>query len=381
MTTSANKQKKTFYVSLRWKLLIGFTLIFSLVFAGAFLWFYNFSTETSLNRIKEDLVNTLNAAAEKTNGDELESLIKEGVVRESDGYTDDPRFWKQIDFLGIVFTIEPRSRPYIYTKGEKPGELIFIASGCTYLLPESDECPKFMQRWITDNPEPNLSGLNQITLQNETQGCAYYKQAPGIDPTTGETTQGIVDETCKLKIYTDDFGQWVSAFAPIKNSKGEIVAGMGMDFESSYVLQVQKAIESQVVVAFLIVYGLLFILVFSISEFFTRPMRSLTQAATFIGEGDYEKSLAGLDKGATEKTLNDEIGQLSKMFQLMIGKVYQREQSLRKQVEELQIEIDEAKRQKQVSEIVDTDFFYDLQQRARQMRQRRSSQTPPEKNI
>jgi GAF domain-containing protein len=52
---------------------------------------------------------------------------------------------------------------------------------------------------------------------------------------------------------------------------------------------------------------------------------------------------------------------------------YIREQSLRQQIQQLRIEIDEVKRQKQVSEIVDTDFFQDLRAKARAMRDRKSS--------
>jgi HAMP domain-containing protein len=59
---------------------------------------------------------------------------------------------------------------------------------------------------------------------------------------------------------------------------------------------------------------------------------------------------------------------------------YVREQSLRQQIQKLHIEIDEAKRQKQVSEIVDTDFFQDLQSKARatRARNRRGGDAPPE---
>jgi CHASE3 domain sensor protein len=51
---------------------------------------------------------------------------------------------------------------------------------------------------------------------------------------------------------------------------------------------------------------------------------------------------------------------------------YIREQSLKQEIQQLRIEIDEVKRQKQVSEIVDTDFFQDLQAKARAIRSRRS---------
>ena len=49
--------------------------------------------------------------------------------------------------------------------------------------------------------------------------------------------------------------------------------------------------------------------------------------------------------------------------------VYAREQQLKQQLQQLHIEIDEAKRQ-QVKEIVDTDFFADLQAKAQNIRRR-----------
>jgi GAF domain-containing protein len=57
---------------------------------------------------------------------------------------------------------------------------------------------------------------------------------------------------------------------------------------------------------------------------------------------------------------------------------YIREQSLKQEIQQLRIEIDEVKRQKQVSEIVDSDFFQDLQAKARSIRSRRAAGTPPQ---
>lgn len=60
---------------------------------------------------------------------------------------------------------------------------------------------------------------------------------------------------------------------------------------------------------------------------------------------------------------------------------YIREQSLKQQIQQLRIEIDEVKRQKQVSEIVDSDFFQDLQEKARSIRSRRAAQPSADKPI
>lgn len=49
---------------------------------------------------------------------------------------------------------------------------------------------------------------------------------------------------------------------------------------------------------------------------------------------------------------------------------YIREQRLKQEIQQLRIEIDEAKRKKQVDEIVETDFFQDLQAKAREIRRR-----------
>ena len=120
------------------------------------------------------------------------------------------------------------------------------------------------------------------------------------------------------------------------------------------------------------------IMVLLISSLLTRPITALTQVAERIAEGDYEQDLSGLTPGR----FSGETGKLAEVFEIMVGKVHQREEKLKKQVAELQIVIDEHKRQEQVSEIVDSDFFRDLQDKARKMRQdfsaagQSSSETP-----
>jgi len=55
----------------------------------------------------------------------------------------------------------------------------------------------------------------------------------------------------------------------------------------------------------------------------------------------------------------------------MSDEVYAREQRLKQQVQDLKIEINERQRRQEVSEIVETDFFQDLQAKARAIRRQR----------
>jgi CHASE3 domain sensor protein len=56
---------------------------------------------------------------------------------------------------------------------------------------------------------------------------------------------------------------------------------------------------------------------------------------------------------------------------------YIREQNLRQEIQQLRIEIDENKRQEQVNEIVDSDFFQDLRTKAHNLRNRQRSEVKP----
>ncbi len=327
------------FISLRVKLLVGFTLLFTIVFAGAFYWFNTFAERMALSRIEEDLTATLLAAAADLDGDEFVALYKEGVPRE-DGFSDDPRYWRQIDWLDTVHRIEPRAWPYTYVRGDEDKEVVFISD--VWALYNPDKAAKFLESWT---------------------------------PNTYVMWNGLEDTTLYMNVYTDDWGSWVSGYTPIRNSKGEKVGAIGVDFEAGYVDEVKQAIRESVWIAFGITYATLFILVFLISGALTRPIIGLTKAAECIGEGDYDQDLSHLTKGR----FPDEIETLAEVFEIMVSKVYQREQTLIRQVEELKIEIDEVKRRKQVSEIVESDFFQDLQAKARRMRSRsrRNEQDAP----
>jgi methyl-accepting chemotaxis protein len=184
----------------------------------------------------------------------------------------------------------------------------------------------------------------------------------GLKDLTIRTTDG------KFDTYEDEYGSWVSAYTPIRNAQGEIIGAMGMDFEASYVNEIRQAIMNKIVVAFAITYLTLFLLVFLVSRTLTSPIRKLTRVAEKISEGNYDQDFLQ----TAPQRLSDEIGTLTAVFGVMVDKVHQREQSLRAQVEQLKIEIDDAKRQNQVDEIVDSDFFRDLQSKARLMRERRA---------
>lgn len=96
-----------------------------------------------------------------------------------------------------------------------------------------------------------------------------------------------------------------------------------------------------------------------------RPILGIARAAADIEADRFNPNQLG-----EVSNRKDEIGQLARIFQKMALEIYLREQRLRHQVQELRVEIDEAKRHQQVKEIVDTDFFKDLAIKAKALRNR-----------
>jgi energy-coupling factor transport system substrate-specific component len=104
-----------------------------------------------------------------------------------------------------------------------------------------------------------------------------------------------------------------------------------------------------------------------------RPLLRLTAAARAMQAGKLTSAGAGQIM-ATEGT--DEVTQLSRVFGQMAEQVISREESLRKQVQALRIEIDEAKRTTQVAEITETEYFQNLQRHAGRLRARSGPREP-----
>jgi HAMP domain-containing protein len=329
-------ERRRLTLNLSMKLLIAFSLVFGVVFALAFAWFYSFSTQAALEQIRGDLTNTLYATIEGIDGDEFAALVNEAVPDPASGLPDqDPRYQQHQQWLDLIHRIEPRANPYTYVKSPEGRDVLWV--GDIFRIVRPEEGTQFLE--------------------------SYTPQADLI-------LQGLEQEASRMTIYTDDWGRWVSAYAPIRDSQGVAVGAVGIDFAADYVSQVQQQIRNSVFIAFLVTYGGLFVVVLILSRVLTRPIVKLTKMASCVASGYYDQDFAGLASGVG--LLRDEIATLAETFVVMVDKVREREESLKQQVAELKIEIDEVKRQQQVGEIVDSDFFQGLRDKAQIIRRRRS---------
>jgi len=139
--------------------------------------------------------------------------------------------------------------------------------------------------------------------------------------------------------------------------------------EKNVYIALALAIQTVVITIALLVVAILLASAqgFYVARQLTRPIQALAGAARVLSVNAEQYDPTRL-ADIVERT--DELGQLARVFQKMGSEVKNREESLKQQVKELEIRIDEAKRQREVEAIVETDLFRELQAKATEMRRR-----------
>jgi CRP-like cAMP-binding protein/predicted metal-dependent HD superfamily phosphohydrolase len=102
-------------------------------------------------------------------------------------------------------------------------------------------------------------------------------------------------------------------------------------------------------------------------EYF-QQVGKITTAAAALETGLFRSET--LDEVCTRQ---DELGQLARVFQKMAIEVQMREQKLKQELQQLRIQVDEARRTQAVAEITESEYFQMLESRIDEIRQRRKT--------
>lgn len=163
-------------------------------------------------------------------------------------------------------------------------------------------------------------------------------------------------------------GDVLLVLAPIRGAGDKPIGATLVELPTRHVQAAirQEAELAALVVVLVLAAGLLASVV--LARRITHPVAQVVAAAAAVEEQHFDP--ASLDHAAARA---DELGQLARVFQRMAREVAAREARLQQQVRRLTIEIDEAKKAREVAAITQTDYFKDLQQKARAMRRARAA--------
>jgi signal transduction histidine kinase len=291
-------------ISLRTKLLIGFSVVFTLVFAGVFYWFHAFVTEKTLTHLRAEMRSTLEGAAEGVDVDELLALYEEGE-RNAEGFSDDLRYQQLLNWFNAVHRTQPHTWLYTYIVGTSEQNRRY---GESAVQPGELEIIYLVDLWAAHDP----ARASQF-LESDVAGAAAYEVL---------REKRLIEEE---EIYTDRWGSWLSAAMPLLDENGNVLAVLGLDIEANHVFELQKTIRDQVFVAFLITYGILFVLLYILSSILTKHLDELTRSAKHVGSGDYDLDISF----AHQEKFPDELTILAQVFECMVDSIRTREEQIK----------------------------------------------------
>lgn len=163
-------------------------------------WLYVKASEEQFNTIRMDVARLSSVIAQEVDGDLHQQLT-------STVQTGSPLYRQVIAPLVRAHKIMPDVY-YLYTMVRKNGSLYFVLDTAVYAdeldSPYKLRDSKVMERFDTVNPE------DQAMFAAIDAGEPYVYRTP----------------------YNDPFGTFISGMAPIKNSKGQVVAMLGMDISA-----------------------------------------------------------------------------------------------------------------------------------------------------
>lgn len=212
-------------------------------------------------------------------------------------------------------------------------------------------------------------GVESVRVLNERLGTSVYRSGSGQgEPAPlGERESEVLreaEESGELRDFEQ--GETISVAAPIDaEGTGDVIGGVLVALSTSHV---QDQLRDDLLLAIGIAVAVLAVALLAAlvgARRIAGPVNELTTAAQAVHDTSYEPG--ALDGVAARK---DELGRLAQVFDQMARQVHARFARMQQEIRKLVIEIDETKREKQVAEITDTDYFRDLQRRAKELRAR-----------
>jgi len=204
------------------------------------------------------------------------------------------------------------------------------------------------------------------------------------DALNQETYKDVMAKKSDIKIITNIGGtQRATIYAPIpfsygvyrnKGIFGGIVIGTSTkDFHKAAdkvgsIIEAQsQSVENSMYLVALAAIIILVLTAALVTSTITRPLVRLSRVVKKMEDGELDSENLNM---ILNQRIEDEVTKLAQVFKKMAVQVQLRETKLKRQIEELNIQIDEQKKARQVAEITETDYFQNLRSNAQGMRDR-----------
>lgn len=231
------------YPPLRFRLALVWILLAILFVTGiSFALYFNFRAELH-NSLRHRLENITTLAALQQDGDAFSKVEAEG----------DPYF-TQIQEQNLKIRRSDPELRFVYTMRRDAEGIYFVVDGG---LPSEEGYSPF--------------------------GMRYFEPGPALEENFDRMSGTILEPD----FYTDEYGTFLSGYAPILNSRGQQVGVIGVDITANTILAQERAYLVQILTIDLIAVVLIVIAGILSANYLAKPIVRLRDAANRISQGEF----------------------------------------------------------------------------------------------
>ena len=114
-------------------------------------------------------------------------------------------------------------------------------------------------------------------------GTRYEEPGPALVENFDSMTGTILEP----EFYTDEYGTFLSGYAPIFSSEGKRVGVIGVDITANTILAREQEYRNRLILIFLIALALIVVAGFVSADYLAKPIVGLRDAAEKISQGDF----------------------------------------------------------------------------------------------
>lgn len=189
--------------------------------------------------------------------------------------------------------------------------------------PEEMKSDYYIQLHNELNKIKNETGLKYLYTMSMKEDGTFYYGVDGMDLKDEEASLlgDVEDEVSDLMIntlkgkegyefYIGKYGTLVSSYIPIKNSKGDIIALLGADFDANYMKDALEVANKKMFLTMIAILAVSILITIIFSVLIIRSLKLLKSKVKLIQTGDLTVDI-DMDR-------RDEVGSLAKSFQKMV---------------------------------------------------------------
>jgi len=250
--------------SLQTKLIVSFILLILIIAGTTFLYTFNETKKALLDSTREDMLQIVGMASTQLSAQEIEAMsqLKEGQ-------DNTPEFIAFKDNLQKIRYLSPNIINF-------------------YVMNVEDKKVTF----LVDDLEEDAASIGQLYEEPEDRLFEAVNKPQVSDD-----------------IYTDEWGTFLSGYAPLKGSDGKTLAILGADMSAAKVIERQNFIGNTIyfIIGIAVLIAAIIIGIFSLT--IIRDIKKLNATATEISKGNTNVSV--------DVKRKDEIGDLAESFSRM----------------------------------------------------------------